>query len=158
MLQACHICKRISCRCSSGIGLPSVIGTYGIWVSNHRRPMLPQHFNDGGFYGPPVRPFDREARDREAWERVKRRKMDQIQQEEIRRLKVGPRVKVAPAPPPPPPPPQPPPDDLDPILLEYARTAKISCKGYENDRAWWRRRVIAEIKLRIRDIERREEE
>ena len=36
---------------------------------------------------------------------------------------------------------QPPAEEMDRILLEYARAAGFSTAGYKNDRAYWRRQV-----------------
>ena len=159
MFEVCYICKRLSCRCSSGIAVGNVMGTYGVWVSNGRQPMVPQHIDRGyGCKAPrPKQPTETEQQhqDRAAWERVKRRKMAQIKADEIRQLKAPPRVK---APPPTPPPPQPPQEPDDDLLLEYAKAIDHSTKGYWNDRAYFRRRMQFLIRLHADRIRRREGE
>jgi hypothetical protein len=165
MLETCYICKRISCRCSSGIAVGNVIGTYGVWVSNGRQPMVPQHMGRGyGCQAPrPKQPTETEQqhRDRAAWERVKRRTKLNIKRSEIQQLKPPPpppQPLPPPRPPPPPPPPQPPQEPDDDLLLEYAKATHHSTKGYWNDRVFFRRRMRALIRLHAERIRRREEE
>jgi hypothetical protein len=118
-------------------------GIYGYWVSNERTPLcypvagcsvVPDPYAN-------VRTDERdERRALAAWERRKKRQAEQVKADEISRLKAHPRVKVAPLPP------QPPAEEMDEILLEYAQAAGISTKGYQNDRAYWRRQIGWTIK------------
>jgi hypothetical protein len=118
-------------------------GIYGYWVSNNRTPLV--HSVPASSVVPDpyanVRVDERdERRARAAWERRKRRQAEQVKADEISRLKAHPRVKVAPLPP------QPPVEEMDDLLLEYAKAAGISTKGYWNDRAYWRRQIGWAIK------------
>ena len=168
MFEVCYICKLRSCNCSSGIAVGNVISTYGVWVSNGREPLVPQHMDRGyGCQAPRSKQFtetEQQHQDRAAWERVKKRKMAQIKREEIRRLKTHPRVKAPPPPPPAPPPPprpptpQPPQEPDDELLMEYAKAIDHSTKGYWNDRVFFRRRIRALIRIHADRIRRREEE
>jgi len=118
-VRRCGRCSRLldvlnTCmRCSGGMAVSNeVVGTYGVWVSRGRTPMVNIWRPDSVVQVRPV-PMAEPC-------------MEQV---------------TTPSQLAPPPPAQPPAEEMDRILLEYARAAGFSTAGYKNDRAYWRRQV-----------------